>query len=114
MSPQHEFNHSQEDDGPQNASKYLWRLPQAGHLDGNAGGGRVLSVGGPHAQYQQSDGAGHYYGVLMTLACTVTRAWKPVLRLPGFLGSTIRLLSASILQSKILNSPAGDLPCQVT
>ena len=77
-----------------------------------AGGCSVPVV--PIGQYQQSDGEGHYHGVLMTLACTVTRAWKSVLRLPGFLGSTIRLLSASILQSKILNSSAGDLPCLVT
>ena len=114
MSPQRQFNHSQEDNGSQNASKYLWRPPPAGHLDDNAGGGRVLGVGGPHDQYQQSDGEGHYRGALMTLACTVTRAGKSVLCLPGFLGSTIRLLSASILQSKILNSSAGDLPCLVT
>ena len=86
----------------------------AEHADCDTGGGRVLGVGGPHDQYQQSDGEGHYRGALMTLACTVTRAGKSVLCLPGFLGSTIRLLSASILQSKILNSSAGDLPCPVT
>ena len=79
MSPQHQFNHSHEDDGPQNASKYLWRPPPAGHLDGNAGGGWGLGVGGRHDQYEQSDGEGHHLGVLITLACTVTRAWKSVL-----------------------------------
>ena len=79
MSPQHQFNHSHEDDGPQNASKYLWRPPPAGHLNGNFRGAQVLGVGGPHDQYQQSDGEGHYQGVLMTLACTVTPAWKSLL-----------------------------------
>ena len=46
MPPQHQLDHSQEYQGPQNASKYLWRPLPAGHLDGDAGGGRVLGVGG--------------------------------------------------------------------
>jgi len=39
----------------------------------------VLGVGGSHDQYELSDGEGHHLGVLITLACTVTRAWKSVL-----------------------------------
>ena len=45
MPPQHQLDHSQEHQGSQNASKYLWRPLPAGHLDGNAGaGGCSVSV----------------------------------------------------------------------